>query len=118
MDQQLIRKQLLSISAIVNSLLADMDNSSRVNVQPKLQKRVSCSVCDLLFTDDDPDNGRGVHSRCYKRIQRENKIQESEEAGILLPKQKAGRKKLIDVDAVIDKSKNLNKKPGRNSKDT
>jgi protein-arginine kinase activator protein McsA len=118
MDTQIIRKQLLSISAIVKTMLAELDDSKQSAPKQAKQKRSVCPVCDLDFTGDDPDNGRGVHSRCYKRLQRESKLQESEEAGVLLPKQKVGRKRLIDVDAIIDKTKNLSKKSGRNSKDS
>tara|TARA_R110000868_G_scaffold389115_1_gene658278 strand:- start:1066 stop:1422 length:357 start_codon:yes stop_codon:yes gene_type:complete len=118
MDTESIRKQLLSISAIVNSMLAAMEQPKQPTASDARQKRVFCPVCDLPFTDGDPDDGRGVHSRCYKRLQREDRLQESEEAGVLLPKKKVGRKRLIDIDAIIDKTKNLSKKSGRNPKDS
>lgn len=118
MDTQIIRKQLLSISAIVNSLLAELEEQKQSATKEARKERVFCPVCDLPFSDKDPDDGRGVHSRCYKRLQRENKLQESEEAGVLLPKKKVGRKRLIDIDAIIDKTKNLSKKSGRNPKDS
>lgn len=57
MDTQIIRKQLLSISAIVNSLLAELEEQKQSATKEARKERVFCPVCDLPFSDKDPDDG-------------------------------------------------------------
>jgi hypothetical protein len=115
METQKLKNQLLSIANTIQAILSELPDKSNETVRGE-EHRNSCPVCKKAFSDTDPMMSRGVHSRCYKRIQRENKLEEAELSGVLLPKTQSGRRKLIDLDKIINGLQEPKKKPTRNPK--
>lgn len=69
---------------------------------PTAQTRTVCPVCNGEMKPD--ATIRGVHPKCYQRLQREDRLDEAELLGVLLPKDSPGRKKLINLDNVLQKN--------------
>ena len=115
METQKLKNQLLSIANTIQAILSELPETAIEAVRIQ-EHRDNCPVCKQVFSDEDPMMSRGVHSRCYKRIQRENRLEEAELSGVLLPKIQSGRRKLIDLNEVINSPQELKKKPARNSK--
>ncbi len=94
-----------AIASLQDLLIAiDLDKSKELKPVSGIDLgRTVCPVCSGKL-DDGTGLERGVHSRCYKRLQREKRITEAEMTGILFPKQAAGRRPTIDLDAVLSKS--------------
>lgn len=115
METQKLKNQLLSIANVIQAILNDLSEST--NEAARLQgHRDHCPVCDKAFSEKDPMTSRGVHGRCYKRIQREKRLEEAELSGVLLPKAQVGRRKLIDLNEVINGLQESKKKTTRNPK--
>lgn len=115
METQKLRKQLLTIANVLQAILNDLPDNE-LKPARNIVDRDNCPVCRLPFTDDDPIAQRGVHGRCYKRIQREGKLEEAELSGIILPKTHSGRPKSIDLNKIINPPQEPQKKSARNPK--
>ena len=115
METQKLKNQLLSIANTIQAILSELPETAIETVRSQ-SRRDNCPVCKQAFTEKDPMMSRGVHSRCYKRVQRENRLEEAELSGLLLPKVQSGRRKLINLDEVINGLQESKKKPTRNPK--
>lgn len=115
METQKLKNQLLSIANTIQAILNDLSESPPETLRFQ-GSRDHCPVCKEAFSEDDPMTSRGVHSRCYKRIQRANRLEEAELSGVLLPKAQVGRRKLIDLNEVINGLQESKKKTTRNPK--
>jgi hypothetical protein len=115
METQKLKNQLLSIANTIQAILSELAEKPTETVRSE-EHRSICPVCKEAFSDSDPMGSRGVHGRCYKRIQREKRLEEAELSGVLLPKVQSGRRKLIDLNEVINGLQESKKKPARNPK--
>jgi hypothetical protein len=115
METQKLKNQLLAIANTIQAILSELSDNP-VKVVGDKEHRNNCPVCKEPFSELDPMGSRGVHGRCYKRIQRENRLEEAELSGVLLPKVQSGRRKLINLDDVINGLQEPKKKPTRNPK--
>lgn len=99
MDQLKLRQKLKTIILELQSVLADLEpNSLELPQEPP---RTTCPVCNQSL-EDGTRVVRGVHERCYQRLRRERRLADAEENGVLLPKEKTGRKTKIDLDEVLN----------------
>jgi hypothetical protein len=104
MDLLKLRQHLKSIILDLQSVLAELEPTA-VD-RPEEPARTTCPVCAETLGDG-TRIVRGVHERCYQRLRRECRLADAELSGILLPKEKTGRKTKINLDEVLLNAKSI-----------
>ena len=106
MENQEIRIRVVKAIASLQDLLIAIDSDKLKEAKPVSGVDLNRTVCPICKGNLDDGTGleRGVHSRCYKRLQREKRITEAEMTGVLFPKQAVGRRTKIDLDEVLKTS--------------
>jgi hypothetical protein len=101
MTDSSLRERLLKLAAELQNIASELAEEPLKVVE---QERTNCPICGESL-DDGFRVIRGVHERCYKRLSREKRLGDAELSGVVLPKEKTGRKTKIDLDEVLPNAK-------------
>jgi hypothetical protein len=106
MGDSKLRERLLRLAAELQSIASELAEEPLAVAGTKATTRTHCPICGESL-DDGTRIVRGVHARCHKRLSRENRLGDAELSGILLPKEKTGRKTKINLDEVLMNAKSI-----------